>query len=101
MQDHSPARRFPFSLDLVLRRGLGRTLLLCFLALAMLPMALMGAISYRMAANHLTQEVRQKIGIAAELKSDQIQALFDNRPTQTPGPINPPPPPFSTPSTSY
>jgi signal transduction histidine kinase/CheY-like chemotaxis protein/HAMP domain-containing protein len=77
MQAHFPAKRFPFNLDLVLRRGVGRTLLLSFLALAMIPMALVSAISYHLAANHLVQEVRRNIAITAELKSRQLQAFFD------------------------
>jgi signal transduction histidine kinase len=81
MEDHSPERRLPFNLDLVLRRGLGRTLLLSLTGLAMIPMALVGAISYQMAGNHLTNGVHQNIGRFAELKSLQIQAFFDGQPT--------------------
>ncbi|BBO69333.1 hypothetical protein DSCA_32630 [Desulfosarcina alkanivorans] len=71
------AKRIPFNLDLVLGRGLGRTLLLSFFALAMIPMLLVGAFSDHMAGTHLAQEVRRDIGIIAELKRRQLQAFFD------------------------
>jgi hypothetical protein len=102
MPAHFPAKRFPFNLDLVLRRGVGRTLLLSFLALAMIPMALVSAISYHLADNHLVQEVRRNIAITAELKSRQLQAFFDEETSaRTARPLNPPRPPFRPPSTRY
>ena len=79
MDNHSPERLLPFNLDLVFRRGLGRTLLFCFFGLAMVPLAFVGFISYQTAYHHLEREVRQNIRIAAESKSRQLQVFFDDR----------------------
>lgn len=79
MEDKSPERLFPFNLNLVFRRGLGRQLLFICLGLAMVPMALVGWISYQTAHQRLEQEVRQNICIAAELKSRQLQRFVDDR----------------------
>ena len=79
MEDKSPEGRFPFNLDIVFRRGLGRTLLLCFLGLSMIPVAVVGFLSYQTAYHRLEQETRQYIRIAAELKSSQLQRFIDDR----------------------
>ena len=78
MVDQSPDRQFPFDLEMVFRRGLGRTLLLCFFGLSMIPMAVVGFIGYQTAYHRLEQETRQHIRIAAELKSSQLQRFVDN-----------------------
>ena len=70
---------FPFNLNLVFRRGLGRQLLFFCMGLAMVPTALVGLISYQTAHQRLEQEVRQNIRIAAELKSRQLQRFVDDR----------------------
>ena len=79
MEDNPPERMFPFKLNLVFRTGLGRQLLIFCFGLAMVPMALVGLISYQAAYPRLEQEVRQNIRIAAELKSRQLQRFFDDR----------------------
>ncbi|MBC2711026.1 MAG: hypothetical protein HGJ94_08545 [Desulfosarcina sp.] len=79
MENNSLERQFPFNLDLVLRRGLGRTLLLCFFGLAMVPLALVGFISYKTTYNRLEREVRKNIRIAAEMKGRQLQVFFDGQ----------------------
>lgn len=79
MDGNSYERLYPFNLDLIFRRGLGRTLLLCFLALGVLPTALIGAIGYRAAFNRLEQEVRHNIRLTAESISRQLQTFLDSR----------------------
>ena len=79
MEDKSHEQLLPFNLSLVFRRGLGRQLLLFCFGLAMVPMALVGWISYQTAHQRLEQEVRQNIRITAELKSHQLQLFFDDR----------------------
>jgi signal transduction histidine kinase/CheY-like chemotaxis protein len=74
-----PERLFPFHLNRVFRRGLGRTLLLSFLGLSIVPMAMVGTIGYQMAGRLLVREVSRQIEIAAELKSRQLQAFFDEQ----------------------
>lgn len=78
MVNHSPERRFPFNLDLVLHRSLGRTLLLCFLGCALLPTAIVGAISYQTARNHAEQEAQKNIRIVTAFKSRQLQTYLDD-----------------------
>ncbi|MBR9985718.1 MAG: response regulator [Desulfosarcina sp.] len=79
MQDRSRDQLLPFKLSLVFRRGLGRQLLFFCLGLSMVPMALVGWISYQTAYPRVEQEIRQNIRIAAELKSRQLQRFFDDR----------------------
>ncbi len=79
MQDRSRDPLLPFNLRLVFRRGLGRQLLFFCLGLSMVPMALVGWISYQTAYPRLEQEVHQNIRITAELKSHQLQLFFDDR----------------------
>ena len=79
MQNKSPERRFPFNLEWVFRRGLGRRLLLCLFGLAVIPMALVGFTSYRAAHQRLEQEIHHGVRIAAELKSRQLQLYLDHR----------------------
>ncbi len=79
MEYNSPERLIPFNLDLVFRRGLGRMLLLCFLGLAVVPVALVGFVSYQTAYHRLEREVHQNIRTTTELKSRQLRAFFDDR----------------------
>ncbi|MEE4112434.1 MAG: response regulator [Desulfobacteraceae bacterium] len=79
MEDRPPERSFPFNLNLVLHRGLGRQLLFLCLGLAMVPTALVGLIGYQTAYSQLEREVRRNIRVAAELKSRQLQQFFDDR----------------------
>jgi signal transduction histidine kinase/CheY-like chemotaxis protein len=74
-----PERRFLFHLNRVFRRRLGLTLLLSFWALSIIPMAMVGTIGYQMAGSRLVREVSRQIEIAAELKSRQLQAFFDQQ----------------------
>ena len=74
-----PERLFPFHLNRVFRRGLGQTLLLSFLGLSIIPMAIVGTIGYQMAGRLLVREVSRQIEIAADLKSRQLQAFFDEQ----------------------
>ncbi len=77
MENTHPERLYPFNLDLVFRRGLGRSLLLCIFGLAVLPTAIVGFICYQTAYHRLEQEVRKTIRIATELRSRQLQTVFD------------------------
>ena len=72
MQTHLFEKQYPFDLNLVCRRGLGRTLLLCVLGLGLLPMALVGVISYQTVDTLLDQDVRNTIRMAADLKHHQL-----------------------------
>ena len=78
MQNNIPERLLPFNLDLIFRHRLGRNLLLLFLGLAVIPMAVVSVISYQTAYQRIEQDVRLNISMAAELKSSQIQAFFDD-----------------------
>ncbi|MCB2148239.1 MAG: response regulator [Deltaproteobacteria bacterium] len=78
MEKMSPEGQVPFNLDIVFRRGLGRTLLLCFFGLSMIPLVAMGLIGYQTAYHRLEQETRRHIRIAAELKSNQLQRFVDD-----------------------
>ena len=79
MDASPPERTVPFNLDLVFRRGMGRRLLLCILALAIPPLALVGWINYQAAYRHLERDIIKTLRLNAELKSQQINAYFQNR----------------------
>ena len=79
MQAPPPERTVPFNLDLVFRRGMGRRLLLCILALAIPPLVLVGWINYQTATSHMEQEIQKTIQVNAELKSQQIGAYIQGR----------------------
>ncbi|HSO21022.1 MAG TPA: response regulator [Desulfosarcina sp.] len=78
--------QFPFGLDLVLKRRLGRILLFCVLGAALVPSAVLGLAGYHLTERRLQQEIgRQAAGIA-ERKRHDLQTLFDRHRPRNEGP---------------
>ena len=58
-------------------RGLGKTLLIAFLALALIPVTVVSIISYRNAYRSIQDDAAKALGAVANLKTAQIDAYFD------------------------
>lgn len=69
-------RKPPEHVGTVLRRGLGRTLLLWFLAISLIPIAAVSTLSYRSAQESLKAAASEALQVAAELKTDQIRSVL-------------------------
>ncbi|MCB9874787.1 MAG: PAS domain S-box protein [Planctomycetaceae bacterium] len=63
-------------LDSLKKLGIGGKLLLCFLAVALLPLAIAGSLAVRHAAGILRSEVTTNLTAAADAKSRQVDAYF-------------------------
>ncbi len=61
----------------VLRRGLARTLLFWFLALALIPLTIVSLISYRDARRSLSDEVTKNLWAVSQIKADFIEFHFN------------------------
>jgi signal transduction histidine kinase/DNA-binding response OmpR family regulator len=79
MDETPPDRSIPFNLDLVLRKGVGRNLLVCFIGLSMIPLALAGWMGYRTSRNHLEKDLVEGLRVSIELKSLQLEDFFEKR----------------------
>ncbi len=81
MANSASHKQYPFNLDMVLKRPLGRTLLFSLLGAALLAPIFWGLWGYHTADRRLQQDIRQHIRTNTELKYLGLRTLFDNRPS--------------------
>jgi signal transduction histidine kinase/CheY-like chemotaxis protein len=78
MEKDSSDRLFPFNLDLLVRQRLGRILAFTTLLIGLAPMAIVGTLCYQTVHQHLDQQVRRQLLMAAELKASQLGRLYND-----------------------